>query len=617
MRGLCFLILTLIPASLVAEPFAQTPLQLQVVIAVDDHPTFTPRWKQTITEELRPMLGNAVGAAGNVTIRFATPEERSMLGNLQLLPPSTGTGKTHFVGIHYRDGIFDIRTRQNDQDLRFITPVIRQETTRDRRMLARIIGFLIQRDLGVVGEFQPGPAANPVELVLQGSGRDPIINRLVNKGDLFAVIQLRQSGNKSVTPQTTRADSVLLQVSEVTKEGSIRTRILQRYVDPLATGPGIQYRAIKLGTTEMPLQLRLIEANGTLIGQRVRVQVHPERFPELPNEGKELTFKDGLFQSVDPMPNLACARVLLGDRVIARLPIELLEPGIITRTIKVDPQAETQQRYEAMRRDLLTRFLDSRRAVNRCFQDLITLERAGKKNEALDRAINFDSFLISESTELTQELERVRGKVQKEGFDPPGFWLDCERNLATLKGKQTELVDHVGKLREAIRIENDPAILAQRKKVQDLINEAELLVNQADFDAAIAKYEQAIKELGDTPAPEKLVSTLTKLKEGWAIKDPEHGKAREFLLGTWLKASTSSELTKHLTQAKRAGNKCKDVGDKLTLNRVSNFAPETLSKLDEEVKQLLNQDTAEADLKRAALKKLIDDLETFYRDLNK
>jgi hypothetical protein len=508
--------------------------------------------------------------------------------------------------------------------------VVRTARTDGRNFVARLAGQLVKQDFGAIGTFDPPPAGQElVRVRLKSAALGGQIERWVKKGDVFAVVQVRQGrgrparampdGKPVAGPQVgKRIDGLLLQATEGPKNGTIMCRIFQRFGGEVlpVRGAILGYRCVKLGTIDAPLRLQLVDASGTPYRSgALQVRVHAERFPERADEGEEAPFSNGVFQSRKSFSGLVCAQVSVADRTIARIPIEILGDEVTVRQVKIEPGAEARGRLDQARRDVMGRITEARLTQARCFRDLIALEKEGKNKDALARAETVRKATDVEEAELRQDIERLAERARRELPDGQGYTADCEQQMQVLRDRQNELGKHIDDLNDAIRIENDPAIQARRKQVQEQIRQAELLAQQADYDQVLTAYERALAALDEPEAKAAVQKRYDVLKKAWAIRDNEHSTARQFIYEKWPGLKDPKEIRDNLPTARKAFEKCKAVGDRLTLNKLQLTAPELVSRLLEEAKAIQDSTEEEDQRRQAALKKVSEDLEQFLREV--
>src|SRR5262249_36521231 len=186
------------PPCLAIDPEMARPYKLQVVLRFSDHRDLTPVLKEKVERELRDNVGAGSGAVVQVEVTRTHPRlkeiEEKGLQALDSWKDVTGV-KTHFVLIDYVDNTFyEIKARQHDGYTGQVSPVIRRDKTPSRDFLARTIGYLIDRDFGIVGEVTNPGDENTVEVTLKGAGPDVPMSRWLKPGDVFSLVEIVQSG---------------------------------------------------------------------------------------------------------------------------------------------------------------------------------------------------------------------------------------------------------------------------------------------------------------------------------------------------------------------------------------------------------------------------------------
>jgi hypothetical protein len=644
MRSFIAILLLLTGSSLThaaLDPELKTPYLLKVVLKFADHPHFTPHFRAEFKKDLQGTLQSSLGSLGNVEvidIKDVAPKnwpshwklvEEKGLHFLESFGEITGY-KTHFVHIDYADGTYHLQARQHDGSTGFVTPVIRKNKTQDRAFVSRLAGLMIGQDFGIVASFDPPKGNDTFSMQFRGSGLNVEFEKWVKKGDVFAIMQIRQIQSKptkgtgkepaKAPPPVTvgaRMDGILIQTSDDPKGGTCSSSIYYRYEDPLPVrGSVLGYRSIKIGTTEAPLKLQLVDANGNPHKiANLQVRVHHERFPDQPNDGQDAPLKNGVFESKRKFSNVALVRITLGDRALARIPIEICDDRVIVKQIRIEPGSEIRGRLEVARRDAMSRITDARLMQSRLIQDLVVLEQGNKKQEALQRAERTYKVIESDSAELKDELNRLKTRAQRELPNVSDFVKDCDQQLVLLSQKQTELAGHINQLKEAIKIENDPAVQARRKKAQESIRQAELLVSQAEIDQAITKYEEAIKEIEEPNAKSKVQMILDNLKKAWELKDDTHKQARQFFYETWPQLDTAQAIGEQLPTARQSFEKLKAVNDRLTMNKILLGSTELVNKVVAQIQEIGEPTEEEQTKQLMALKKLGEDLEKFLSEV--
>ena len=510
-----------------------------------------------------------------------------------------GGGKTHFLFLDFNEGEYELQARQVDGTAGFVTPLIRKASTHDHSFVARLAGLMIGQDFGLIATFDPAGAGEKVFIKMKAAELGPI-DKWLKTGEVFAVVAIQrrlpaQPNTKGPTKTKAvqigkRIDDVLLRVVGEPRDGVIPCQIFYRREVPLPTRGVLGFRCVKLGTTTGPLRLKLVDAAGIpQKGASLQVYAHANGFPQGDKEADSTVNRDGVFVSKEQFANVAFVRVLLGNRQLARIPIELQGDRIEVRTITLDPDAERHDQLDAERRDLLTRITDGRLTQVHCFQEIMALEQAGKKTDALSRGESVLKLLDAAAVELQDDIGKLKIQTKELAPKTDGYANDCEQQLQILRGKQEELRQHLAKLKESIVEDNNPLVQAKKKKIQDLIREAELFVTQAEYDQALAKYKDAVAEVQDEPAAkQRIESAYQSLKKAWALTpgDQAHAEARTFIMDFWPKLSTAKDVRDQLPEARKAFEKCKAVGDRLALNKMHQASVEVTTKFVDELKKL-------------------------------
>jgi hypothetical protein len=635
------LVATFPAAAAPLEAESRTGYQLRVVVRTGDHPTLTRHFRTEVLKGVTSTLQAALGPTGSVEgidLNATPADQRDLLLTLadeKGLDALDGVNfavgpKTHFVFVDFADGKYEIRTRQHDGSTGFVTPFVRKQVHGDRGFVARLAGRAVAQDFGVVGTFDPlGPQVN----VLLKAGELGPLDQFVKKGDVFAVVQVREA-RRAVAPKArpkgkekespalpamtgTRIDGVLLHVTDTPRNGLCVCKMYNRYRGlPQRDGLTLGYRCVKLGTGEGVLKLQLTDAAGTPFrSDTLQSRAGTADFPD-PMTGRareEMAFADGVFTSREPFQNIAFVLVQNGDNPVARIPVEIYPDQLAVRRVNLNPAAEPSP-VQSAASDLLDRIRSARVIQARCFEEVATLQKKDKP-KALEYAQGAANALEKEGDVLRADLDRAKERYRGEA--PPGLFAPCDADLKALETKTRELRAHMVKLKDVIKIENDPAAVALQKKIQDVLLEAITATQAFDIDQAIAKYEEALKLAETQPvAKAEIEKALTDLKATWEPKDEQHKAARKFVYEVWTKLEKPSEVRDALPQARSAVGKCKAVGDKFTLGKMYAVAPQVMEKYKEGLTRMLEMATEDEDRQALAqYAKVSRDLEELLNDL--
>jgi tetratricopeptide (TPR) repeat protein len=632
-----------LPGRAALDAEAKTPYELRVVVRFSDHPHFTTSFRSQFRKDLQTSLQAALGSLGNVEVldlRLIDPSkweplwkqvEEKGLQSLDTAVELTGV-KTHFIHLDYRDAQYELKARQHDGSVGYSTPQIRKGQTRDRGFVFRLASLMIAEDFGLVGTIEPPRLGESLARVaFRGGQLNADLGPWVRKGDIFAVVQISEFSYRIPAKKETktpakdvtkivggRMEGLLFQLASDPKDGAGGFTMFSRFEDPMPMrGKILGYRCIRLGIGESNLKLQLVDEKGNphRLGS-LQVRVHPERFPDQPTEGEDAPLLNGIFQSKRTFTGMALVRVSIGDRPLARIPIEITGDGVVTRQIRIEIGAESRARLEAARRDAMSRIIDARQIQVQLIRDLTALENDNRKEDALKRGEKVYGSLQTELENFNDELTRIKSRVERDLPGTKDFVKDCETQVAILKDKQVDLLDHLGKLKEAIAQENDPKIIGKRKEIQNNINKAELAAQQANYDDALMHYKAALDAIEEPEAKTKLQATYDGLKKAWEIQDDAHRDARGFIYEVWAKIDSTQTLKDNLAKARQSFEKCRAVGDRLSLNKMRLAAADVLKPLIAEIDKLNQSTDPDAAQSLMALKTVSDELEKLLGELS-
>ena len=624
------------------DPETKSPYALRVVMSIADHPHFTDHFRREFKRELLGSVQAALGNLSSVEVidMQSIPKEKwpalwrqveeKGLESLETFT-EVSSGKTHFVQLTFGNDHYDLRARQHDGTSGYATPIVRKARTHDRSFLARMAGLMVGQDFGIVATLEPG-AGPRFFLRIKGAEVAPV-DRWIKKGEVFALIKIQQerrripANKETMTPAKivtatvgNRVDGVLLRAVEAPREGGVVCDILNRYEDPISPRGALGFRCVKLGTTEAPLQLRLVDPSGaTQKMSALQVYARPDNYPDGGREGDRTAAQEGAFVSKDKFAHVAFVRVMVGASPISRMPVEILDDSITVRTIRLEPGAELRDRLESERRGILNRITDGRLIQVRCFQDITAFEKTGKKQEALDRGQSIIKSIDSSVVDLREDVDKLRARIAKDLPNAANLTDDCELQLQVMSAKQEELRRHLEDLKVAIKEESDPNIQEKKKRITDAIRKAELLASQAEYDDALKAYEDALVLVAAEPAiKERVEKAYTTLKQAWTLKegDAEHAEARRFIYSIWAKLATLQEVRDQIPVARKAFEKCKSVGDRLSVNKMHLAGVEVATRFADELKKLIDTATEEEDKKTLEMyQKVNEELQKLLKDV--
>lgn len=616
----------------------RAPYDWRVLVRVRPSPLLTPAFRDRVLREAEGMLQAELGPLGKVTLldleRVPAPERELQWGDFlergfdALSGGGTLTGrKTHFAEWSIDGGTHRLAGRQYDGYTGTYSPVVRRLETRDRALVARLLARVVGKDLGLSGTVErvPGAPLDEVLVRFRASGRVPNFGQWVKPGDVLSLVQLRQPVRRptrgAAAPTTppaitsVRQNEVYLVVKEKPKDGAAACKLVWRYdAEPMPRGASVAgYLAVKLGTVEGPVQIRLVDAAGRPIDPSpLRVRVNESAFADKESNRDEAVLRDGLFVSKRPFTGTAFARVIVGSEPRAQVLVPLLQDGPADVAFRLESPAEVAIRRQRIQDAFLARLNDHRVTQIRLFRDLISLERRGRNDEALQRGQSVFDRLKAEIPVLTTELTRLRGQLGT-GTAALTNWASlCEQQLRILEAKQSELGGHVEELKRVVQKEKDPTVIEKFKQLDAKQREAENLVRAGDVEKALELYNELLKENEN----ELIRQRRDLLKRQTAVADEAHGKAREYLMEEWPKAADAAALRAAVPKLKDAIAQCRRVDDKLTLLRAELLMPPALDRLNETIQPLLETQEESGLKELESLQGLLKELSEIWKDLS-
>jgi tetratricopeptide (TPR) repeat protein len=592
-----------------ADPETTTPYRLQVVLHFADNASLTPLFKSQIERELRDNFRAAFGNLVQVEVvrehsLLKDIDEKGLQSALDSWKAVSDT-KSHFVVIDFVGGQYEIQARQHDGLTGQASPVIRRERTSDRQFVARTIALLIDRDFGLVGTVAKKVDDQTVELALKGAGLGVPLDHWVKKGDIFNLVQILKTGGRE---RAVPVRNAALQVQEnPDKEGKIKCRLFNRFLNPLAMQPGsIGFRCVRLGTTTAPVRVRLVrsDAKSPTPVAGLPIVVRRSSFEGAGQHEEGATDSDGFYQTdpKTPYENIAFVSVVDRDtgKDAARIPVPIIndQPVVIPVNVKTESMAPlllrrgqwTQRLYEAL---LANREL---------FKDLNELAgKMGQRPAAVAKAKSGLKLLQEDLDNLTSE----RKKLVEAAAEPPVTKLDLadgDKALKQLERDRDELRDFVDDQDKVLAQETDP----NRREQLAKIAQAQALEREAEFGKALALFREAQEVLKQPMLQER----IDRLAAAWKIKDNEHEMARRFIYEVWPEFD-QTRMKERIAKAREAFDVYKRAGDVMTPRKFLKDAITHLAKLNQ-LQAGLNTEVNEDDRKQAeelgSLVELLDKL---------
>src|SRR6266550_5479032 len=137
------------------NPEVNTPYRLEVVLGFSEHRLLTDVFKDQVERELLASLESAFGELAEVKVLRDHPRLQAVRdkGLKQALDSwkDLSDVKTHFVLVDYVNGRYEVQSRQHDGLTGQASPVVRQELTPHRQLVARTSALQVDQDFGLVG----------------------------------------------------------------------------------------------------------------------------------------------------------------------------------------------------------------------------------------------------------------------------------------------------------------------------------------------------------------------------------------------------------------------------------------------------------------------------------
>jgi tetratricopeptide (TPR) repeat protein len=609
------------------DPEPKTPYLWRIVLKVQPHPLLSGAFREQLERDLVATLAPALGSLGTVEVvdLDRVPKDKwdplwaefDIKGFEALTARRDLTGtKTHFLKLEYRDGRYLLESRQHDGFSGLASPVVRRQSLRAPELVGRTAGLMLDRDFGLAGTVEALPK-DEAKVTLRAGQLGPI-ERFVKVGDVFAVSQVTKTNRPAPPPARTATGKIiapppgsvpppglsagprqftLLRVAEVGKDGVLKCGVLTRWKEALPKGKDVAgYRCMKLGTVEEPLAVRLVGSTGVMqkTAGQVTVRGNEVGFNAPADPRDSFEFKDGLYRSTRPFANVACVVVALAGGEAQQYPVPILGGDPVSLQFETSLQAAEQAAFIRAATSALQRADDARHAQSICFDATAKLIDKQKNAEALARAKGGHQAADAADKSIAEDLARLKEQV---GLAPEGprIVAAIDQKLRALRDFNQKLGEHIKKLDDVVRRENDPTIGARQVQIESTAERIKLLLARGDVEEAINAYDLLITLAPDNPEPK---TQRDKLKADYKPKSPEHAKARDYLLKTWPAIATIPDFKDSLPQIGAAVEECMKNGDRFTLRKLLTIFTGSIVKL-KELTDLLDQNS-DSDRKLAA-----------------
>lgn len=550
-----FITLALAPcAHAQLDPATKKPYHFEVVLQIGANRVFTPLFQEQLQRDVRNQLKLLFGDLARIDVvrqhaLFRDIESKGLDAAIDGWD-ALSERSTHFVLLDYRAGAYQIQSRSHDGATAQASPSSLRAQTHDRAALASTIARLVETSFSPVGAVTAVSAdGKDVTLKLQ-AGELGSLDRWVKAGHVFAVCRISDEGGKQ---RAARLEWTLLEATGPSANGVCACKFRKRYQeDDLTQSPGtLGYRAVRLPTVKEPVRLQLLDDDKLepLNDVRIVVSANPE---SAAGAEKLRTDRDGMAMSKASFPHLAWVQVLTGDSVRAQFPVELLEGRTIIARVKLQADREGNTSFEVRRDAWLRRAYDNVRLSSERSRELAVLLNQSLK-AALDSGRKSLPLVEAEIVYLDGEYAQLNRLVRDKKLDHD--LREGAQQIDELREQAKELKKFVDRLDAVLKEPGSEEALGLLK----LIERAQLLERDADYDKAIRLYDQVVQASPEQSA--KIKAHADRLKADWSkVKDEEHVK---FVYERWPTLDVAG-LDKGLTEAAKALAACKASQDKLT-----------------------------------------------------
>jgi hypothetical protein len=353
------------------------------------------------------------------------------------------------------------------------------------------------------------------------------------------------------------------------------------------------------------------ETGAPLEGLQVWVSATGFQAPRDEVKQKGATGPDGLLplgKADNLYENVAFVRIMSGGTTVAQVPVEILDDRTVVCRVDVDEKTELLGQLDLRKQRLVSRLYETLLVQGDLNKRLVELmgksDHAGADKEAREGL----KALTAELGAFGDELVSLRAASRNL---PAGTKL----NLSVGEQRLQDLKNWQGKLRAVVADLDNFAkqkLQEKQKQAQTLVAQARLLEDQAEYGQAIELYKKALALApGDKP---KVAEHLKQLEAAWAIKSEEHKEARKFIYGTWAKLDSARAIQENLTEAGKAFQTCRQVGDALSVEKLLLACIEHTTAVQKELEVLKDKDNEDARDRIKTIEQVAGTLEALLKE---
>lgn len=515
-----------------------------VELRFSEDPVFTEFLKKAVVREVRDQLSNFFADLAEVSVssdaRLWEKLGRRPLGELgeASLSALGGIGpwdKVFLVGVECQNGIYRIRLRQLSLEAGYVGPLASRETA-DRYWLAKAICLAVKDDFAPVatviarGEEVELKFRGAAFRVGKGAAAEARLAPWLSDRTLLQPLRVtsRRDGTLAMAPISHTV--VMIESAAAFSRG----RVVSPWVDPLRASARVAgFQAIRLRTQKGLFAVRVLNAETGDPVSTCSVYASSTGFSAEGTDAFHPTV-DGWVAPLVPFENAAYITIapsggsafkfilpITGERCTqeCRIRIDELAGG----------KSDLQRRLRYVGQDvrILHASLDaSVREVNR-------LHEAKRYEEAMKRAKAACDGIMPQRAAMDKVLAGLKAEGRKLQI-PDSLFTAVDQQVAELGSRVDSLrttAENLDRLVNGLDVSN---------KAKVLLGLADDAAKSLDFGEAIAKYEEALEQLGKLPEeyakrPEsrdqaaKIRQVVEEMKRTWQRTDEDLVKARTLI----------------------------------------------------------------------------------------
>ncbi len=343
-----------------ADAETTKPYDYRIILRIAPHRLLTTAFRRQLRDHLQDGVQAALGPLAQVSVVDAGSSPQDGWIDLATLDgrSETGPAKRHFVDVSFADGRYVVRARQFDGSTGLASPVVRDARTPDRAFVGRLIEGFVDQDFGPVGvvvDYDKSAERATLEL-RRGRAAPAEVARMVPTGSVFALARIEGS-----PPRGRPVEAAYLVTLAEPADGRCECRVVSRYAGQLADWSAVTHRALKLGTGQGPVRLRLLDKDGLPpAGLQIQISADGFRTDMVLDQGAA---RDGVFESGHTYDRMAYVLVTSGSLRVAQVPVPVIDDRVTTCRVTAAAGGEARQQLELDVGNVCQRLLDIRRRL--------------------------------------------------------------------------------------------------------------------------------------------------------------------------------------------------------------------------------------------------------------